>query len=198
MPFPTEDAAASQFRLQLSNCRSDSSSCAATGAAGCLHPSPPVRRPTGSPDRARRPAAFLCADRIHGRDKAASWSRSLKARLENPAEPGPFRRSQKSLHRLKSDTRVAGGGGGIRTHDTAHHRIRTFQARAFNHSATPPRRHSGALKAPARGGTLARCAAGCNGLGPVPAGGATAVERGVARGCQEPASPPLAWSRRAC
>ena len=34
---------------------------------------------------------------------------------------------------------IGGGGGGIRTRDTIHHRIHTFQACAFNHSATPPR-----------------------------------------------------------
>ncbi len=33
-----------------------------------------------------------------------------------------------------------GGGRGIRTLDTAQHRIHTFQACAFNRSATPPRR----------------------------------------------------------
>ena len=32
---------------------------------------------------------------------------------------------------------VGGGGSGIRTHDTVP-RIHTFQACAFNHSATPP------------------------------------------------------------
>ena len=32
---------------------------------------------------------------------------------------------------------VSGGGSGIRTHDTVT-RIHTFQACAFNHSATPP------------------------------------------------------------
>jgi hypothetical protein len=32
---------------------------------------------------------------------------------------------------------LAGGGGGIRTRDTVS-RIHTFQACAFNHSATPP------------------------------------------------------------
>ena len=38
---------------------------------------------------------------------------------------------------------VTGGGGGIRTRDTVS-RIHTFQACAFNHSATPP---SSVLKA---------------------------------------------------
>ena len=33
-----------------------------------------------------------------------------------------------------------GGGGGIRTRETIHHRLHTFQACAFNRSATPPRR----------------------------------------------------------
>lgn len=33
---------------------------------------------------------------------------------------------------------MSGGGSGIRTHDTVFGRIRTFQARAFNHSAIPP------------------------------------------------------------
>src|SRR5215475_1417676 len=32
----------------------------------------------------------------------------------------------------------AGGGGGIRTRETIHHRLHTFQACAFNRSATPP------------------------------------------------------------
>ena len=31
-----------------------------------------------------------------------------------------------------------GGGGGIRTRETIHHRLHTFQACAFNRSATPP------------------------------------------------------------
>jgi hypothetical protein len=35
---------------------------------------------------------------------------------------------------------AGGGGGGIRTRETIHHRLHTFQACAFNRSATPPRR----------------------------------------------------------
>ena len=33
-----------------------------------------------------------------------------------------------------------GGGGGIRTRETIHHRLHTFQACAFDRSATPPPR----------------------------------------------------------
>jgi hypothetical protein len=36
-----------------------------------------------------------------------------------------------------SETRISGGGSGIRTHDTVS-RIHAFQACAFSHSATPP------------------------------------------------------------
>jgi hypothetical protein len=36
-------------------------------------------------------------------------------------------------------TAISGGGGGIRTRETIHHRLHTFQACAFNRSATPPR-----------------------------------------------------------
>ena len=32
-----------------------------------------------------------------------------------------------------------GGGGGIRTRETAHHRLHALQACAFDRSATPPR-----------------------------------------------------------
>src|SRR5215831_19491430 len=34
--------------------------------------------------------------------------------------------------------RVSGGGGGIRTRETIHHRLHALQACAFDRSATPP------------------------------------------------------------
>jgi hypothetical protein len=55
-------------------------------------------------------------------------------------EPDP--RSGRKLHELKmgtdSDERIIGGGGGIRTRETIHHRLHALQACAFNRSATPP------------------------------------------------------------
>src|ERR1700731_2738339 len=36
-------------------------------------------------------------------------------------------------------TAISGGWGGIRTRETIHHRLHTFQACAFNRSATHPR-----------------------------------------------------------
>ena len=57
-----------------------------------------------------------------------------------------------------------GGGDGIRTHDTIHHRIPAFQASAFNHSATPPyldklysvRRQANAVDASGSVGVIAK------------------------------------------
>ena len=56
------------------------------------------------------------------------------------AQPPETTRTQ-NAHRIRSRTGVqrlkSGGGSGIRTRDTVS-RIHTFQACAFNHSATPP------------------------------------------------------------
>ena len=58
---------------------------------------------------------------------------------------------QPPQNRLFMGQLVVGGGSGIRTHDTVFGRIRTFQARAFNHSAIPPR-----LRDPGTARTLAK------------------------------------------
>ncbi len=77
-----------------------------------------------------------------------------------------------------------GGGSGIRTRDTVS-RIHTFQACAFNHSATPPCRHE--AHAP-RGGVPARrpsCRPRLSGTGQEPWG--LAARRGRAHYSRRPA-----------
>ncbi len=61
-----------------------------------------------------------------------------------------------------------GGGGGIRTHDTIHHRIHAFQACAFSHSATPPQERDRLGRSSA--GTVTKSNPGCNAIAAVPRG----------------------------
>ena len=63
------------------------------------------------------------------------------------------RRLTKKPSSSKNLAWAVGGGRGIRTLDTAQHRIHTFQACAFNRSATPPRRDGGGPRS-RRGGKL--------------------------------------------
>jgi hypothetical protein len=62
--------------------------------------------------------------------------------------------------KTSAKTTYRGGGSGIRTRDTVS-RIHTFQACAFNHSATPPQGGSSySLRAPARNWSYIDCRRG--------------------------------------
>ncbi len=74
---------------------------------------------------------------MHGRSRGG-----LTTKIHTPADrarmemPGEFAAS-KDYNSNNINGLVSGGGSGIRTRDTVS-RIHTFQACAFNHSATPP------------------------------------------------------------
>ena len=79
----------------------------------------------------------------------------------NPRKESRIPHHRKPAKRCNINDLSRGGGGGIRTHDTTHRRIHTFQACAFNHSATPPR--NGATPCAKSGaGTVTKCIPRCN------------------------------------
>ena len=66
----------------------------------------------------------------------------------------PVYRSEGKPHKIQyvnkrnKHLEEGGGGGGIRTRETIHHRLHALQACAFDRSATPPRLVRGCFRVP--------------------------------------------------
>ena len=91
-----------------------------------------------------RCGAFLSSGLALGSSRASR----CRSKARRPRSPGGDLVEQGFVHRspmrqskgARKGPLLIGGQGGIRTLGTAHHRSHTFQACAFSHSATCPRR----------------------------------------------------------